>query len=367
MDMQVAMIQQAKQLIIAGIERIMSKALDFTFYLNTIGLDSEPIPIGRGCDIAPIMSLLYLKWHIHLLQMISCDAGDDTNRLFRNLWSSHTVMVEVIRALDDFMQSISRLSSVSLRSTREGDDPTRVSPTLTLGLSQRIKIMAVLREVKVNFMIYHGTISFSDLSAQLQTGWYPNTVSLGQSVDEAIGELSGTDLRVYRSIWRDAVSLIDETIGYTVESELSIHRVDGPFAWRLRQLYHAAIPILKLARVLLNKMSKATNTDHHPIERMSHDMQLALISSTHLLASHLDKFVHTIDADDPYPPRVTLDPLDCIASAVTVALETISDFLDHDFPPYGDRLSNESCKRWYESWTNLFKLATRTYRRTLNG
>ncbi|KAI9628131.1 hypothetical protein KEM48_011809 [Puccinia striiformis f. sp. tritici PST-130] len=35
--------------------------------------DSEPITIGRDVDIIPIMSLLYLRWHIKLLQMISCD------------------------------------------------------------------------------------------------------------------------------------------------------------------------------------------------------------------------------------------------------------------------------------------------------
>ncbi|KAH9456057.1 hypothetical protein MJO28_006069 [Puccinia striiformis f. sp. tritici] len=366
MDVQAVSIQQAKELITAGVDRVMSKVQDLTFQLNQLSPVSTSIRVGRAVDIVPIILLLYLKWHMDLLHLISCTIVRGTNGPFQNLWNSHTVIMEVSRVLDDLTQTISGQSFVMHGSRGGGNYPIQVPCSLPLRLGQKIKILAVLKEFKANFMMYHATISFSDLSDRLQTRWRPRIASLGLFVDQAVSEFSGSDVRVYKLIWRRIAIWIEGTAQYTVEAEFIQQQDDSPLALQLEQLYHTAIPITKLLRLLLNKLSKHTNSDLHPVERMSNELQLKLLTSIQLVASHLHGLVHTIDVDDPAPPRVMLDPLDSLTSAVAVTLETITDFLCQDSSPPGDRLSNERCKRWYESWSKLFNKATQTFSRTSN-
>ncbi|KAI9608257.1 hypothetical protein KEM48_003391 [Puccinia striiformis f. sp. tritici PST-130] len=206
-----------------------------------------------------------------------------------------------------------------------GNYPIQVPCSLPLRLGQKIKILAVLKEFKANFMMYHATISFSDLSDRLQTRWRPRIASLGLFVDQAVSEFSGSDVRVYKLIWRKIAIWIEGTAQYTVEASSSSNKTIAPRTAARTTLSYGDSNY-KVTTPSAEQIVEHTNSDLHPVERMSNELQLKLLTSIQLVASHLHGLVHTIDVDDPAPPRVMLDPLDSLTSAVAVTLETITDF-----------------------------------------
>ncbi|KAI9618134.1 hypothetical protein H4Q26_012478 [Puccinia striiformis f. sp. tritici PST-130] len=118
--------------------------------------DSEPITIGRDVDIIPIMSLLYLRWHIKLLQMISCDPVRGHKRPV----------------------------------------PQPLEQSHCDGRSQLIYMYPTIPKF---------ILTPHDLKSSGTWRAFSPWDSMGTFVDQALREFSGSDVRVYKLIWRRMV------------------------------------------------------------------------------------------------------------------------------------------------------------------
>jgi len=186
-----------------------------------------------------------------------------------------------------------------------------------------------------------------------------DTHCIRDCIDHLIKWFDLSDLGVFKDQWQGMANELDDLI-----DELDDFPYDDPH--QSFEPLQAFIPILKLARLFFNKMSKPTNGEPHPISQMSFSQLQQLLNSTLLIPSQITNCYDSIETELRVPqghinPHLALN----LVSLFQGPLNILNDFLalqcaDPHFP-------QDMCQKfifWYADWQFQFSLAVRRFNTT---
>ncbi|WAQ88758.1 hypothetical protein PtA15_10A177 [Puccinia triticina] len=152
------------------------------------------------------------------------------------------------------------------------------------------------------------------------------------------------DLRVLEDKCQVMVHRVDGLLQYAIEHPLTdATKIDfHPF--------QDVIPVIKLTRVFLNKLSRPTNNGPHPLSGMSPDDLSKIIRSTVRAPGKLEKFLHRMETDHASTGGIdtekVFDILDCLQRPIKIIKFHLSQ-LEHSDSPQG---SHPKYREWMRVW-----------------
>ncbi|KNF01192.1 hypothetical protein PSTG_05547 [Puccinia striiformis f. sp. tritici PST-78] len=143
--------------------------------------------------------------------------------------------------------------------------------------------------------------------------------------------------------------------------QVMVHRIEGllqyavehPLTDTIKPNLHPfqdMIPVIKLTRVFLNKLSRPTNNKPHPLLGMSSDNLLAIIRSTVRVAGKIEKFLHRMENDHASGARIdfekVFDILDTMQRPIRILRAHFSQ-TENSHSPQG---STPKYREWLRVW-----------------
>ncbi|KAI9614803.1 hypothetical protein H4Q26_009197 [Puccinia striiformis f. sp. tritici PST-130] len=143
--------------------------------------------------------------------------------------------------------------------------------------------------------------------------------------------------------------------------QVMVHRIEGLLQYAVEhpltditqpdfQPFQDMIPVIKLTRVFLNKLSRPTNNKPHPLLGMSPDNLLAIIRSTVRVAGKIEKFLHRMEDDHARGARIDFekvyDILDTIQRPIRI--------LEAHFSQTENRQSPQGSTPKYREWLRVW-------------
>ncbi|KAA1107269.1 hypothetical protein PGT21_008572 [Puccinia graminis f. sp. tritici] len=167
---------------------------------------------------------------------------------------------------------------------------------------------------------------------------YHQTHFMLNSIDNIIRSFEPSDLELLGDRCRQAVQKIESEILHQVNDSIARARMHI-------QSSQDALTIIKLTRLFLNKLSKATNGIPHPLPLMSSDQLLDLIKATDHLDESLCSFMFFIPIEQPTGPRKAYNLLTQVLSAIKI----LTDYSGRQAPsPESPYDSPRKCCEWYQ-------------------
>ncbi|KNF01729.1 hypothetical protein PSTG_05156 [Puccinia striiformis f. sp. tritici PST-78] len=173
-----------------------------------------------------------------------------------------------------------------------------------------------------------------------------------KSIQILINWLAQSNLVVLQQDWRSMVDTIDDTVNDLVDfGNLSAIK-DDPNKLIIYNQIHALIPIAKLSRLLLNKLSKPTNSEPRLISTISLENLERLRCTTGSMSTDLNDILNTFDT--PRPHDITLTRA---INTLVHSSRTINSILHHHFLDYPDQDSIRISRTWSQLWYSEFDIA----------
>ncbi|OAV93426.1 hypothetical protein PTTG_01589 [Puccinia triticina 1-1 BBBD Race 1] len=180
-----------------------------------------------------------------------------------------------------------------------------------------------------------------------------------QRLETFIHWLLLSNLAILESDWRAMIVAIDETLTNLLEFGKAPSIRHDPEKPNLPRQIEALIPVVKLSRLFLNKLSSPTNS----LPRLTSGMSLELIDSLRLATSpipfDLSDILNTFDTPRPHHIALTT----AIQSLVGSARKLNSIFNNHfdslQLDPHLNPLGNGPI--WFKLWITEFDLAMVTF------
>ncbi|PLW51079.1 hypothetical protein PCASD_02527 [Puccinia coronata f. sp. avenae] len=202
-----------------------------------------------------------------------------------------------------------------------------------------------------------------DLREPARVAWgevIKQTHHVANHVEGLIQWLNLSDLGIVQDQWQAMVQELDDLLEEVVRfTHFNLDIRSKPLL--------AYVPILKLARLFFNKMSKITNGEPHPISQMCPDQLLDLFNATLLLPGQLKGFFHEIIYQ--FTPQRDGDPLLAfdLINHFQLPINILNNFLAlQGSNPDSSQDLYEKFLFWYAAWqSQLFRAVMRffiTYR-----
>ncbi|KAA1068262.1 hypothetical protein PGTUg99_030424 [Puccinia graminis f. sp. tritici] len=173
--------------------------------------------------------------------------------------------------------------------------------------------------------------------------------------DELIQWFDRSQLWIAQEHWREMANgvgrLLDEVVKYS-----SLHK--DIHLQPLREF----IPILKLSRLFLNKISKKTSEQSHPVSTMDTHQLLNLIELTLPIPTKLSEFYAEIRTAYGPPHHIGLTELVHLATLFHNPLKILTNHLNYrGANPNSLHNAHATFIHWYADWQSHFSLAVRRF------
>ncbi|WAR52486.1 hypothetical protein PtB15_1B928 [Puccinia triticina] len=358
-----------EEFVLASFQRLVSKAQNYAVGLDQDGqLRRAYTHISHGqFNQVLVLFLISLKGRIYETADVFCHPFLLSRDPIYQLWS----ICQTLFQIDTILDQINALITAPIWTPTQPLHISSNKDSSTMsGFSSSVKekVLAVFKQLARHFSLYYIRLPLSEDSKnqiEIRNSLKSSVRYVGQCIEVAVDQFSRTEIRTFQSMWQSLVSKMDETLSYTAEA--LTQEANSPQAVRIQQLYREAILMIKLSRLLLNKMSKPTNSEAHPISRMSSRYHIALMQSTHMLAYDINDYVQSIGIFDPHPDTFNQEPAENIEAAVAETLKIINSFLDGQDSETSNQHSNQRWKDWYKRWREAFDMAAERFQATLEA
>jgi hypothetical protein len=178
-------------------------------------------------------------------------------------------------------------------------------------------------------------------------------------IESLIGWLALSNLVVLEDEWRSMVSTIDETLADLLDFSNASSINDDPEKATIKRQIQGLIPVVKLSRVLLNKLCRSTNSPPRLTSGMSWELLDRLRLATGAIPIDLNDIVNTFDT--PRPHHITLTSA---TDSLIDAYRRIKSILNNHFDSlqsHPDSKHLSAARRWSELWLAQFDFATTSF------
>ncbi|KNE96584.1 hypothetical protein PSTG_10143 [Puccinia striiformis f. sp. tritici PST-78] len=163
-------------------------------------------------------------------------------------------------------------------------------------------------------------------------------------------------LEAFLDHYRKIASCLDGLLEHAVEEPLT-NADDINF-----QPFRDFIPVIKLTRVFVNKLSRPTNNGPHPLSQMSIDTLSALYRATLFIPEHVDYVIGSMEYD--YGKYSHINP--ATVYGILECFERVFKIMVKYFRHQGTNLtsvqgSNQRFDEWYDVWYSHLLLATNRF------
>ncbi|EFP77301.1 hypothetical protein PGTUg99_027990 [Puccinia graminis f. sp. tritici] len=362
---QTVSIERYEDLIQNRFQLLLSKLQNYAIRIDQNSLtprDTAPI-VNEGSHQALTTLLLSLRRCVYELSATLSHPLLASRDTLYDLWASFQTLLEIDNTLNHII-ALTTAPVLTSMGPIHVPNHENASITMELSASQQEKFLQVFNELGRHLCLYYIRLPISEAKndVEIASTLRSNVQHLGQCIDEAIEQFSRIDTRAYKSWWHAMANEMEETLRQPVQT--LDQEASGPEAEKVQHLCRESIPIVKLTRLLLNKMSRPTNSEVHPISLMEPRNLIALTHSTRMLAIDLHDFVESIHIFDPHPDLFNQEPVENIEEAVEETLQIINGFLEEYSDPNDENFSNR-WRDWYERWRDAFDLAVERFQTTL--
>ncbi|KAA1116296.1 hypothetical protein PGT21_008328 [Puccinia graminis f. sp. tritici] len=192
------------------------------------------------------------------------------------------------------------------------------------------KTAEIFRETEFHFHLLSQSETMEKRNMKRQSDYhraYHQTQLMLDSIDNAIRSFEPSDLE-----------LLKDRCQQVVQNSIAPTRMHI-------QSSQDALTIIKLTRLFLNKLSKATNGIPHPLPLMSSDQLLALIKAADHIDDSLRNFVFSTTIEQGPGPEQAYDLLTQVLSAIKILTDNSGRQGPSPESPYD---SPRECCEWYQ-------------------
>ncbi|KAA1101901.1 hypothetical protein PGT21_032740 [Puccinia graminis f. sp. tritici] len=181
-------------------------------------------------------------------------------------------------------------------------------------------------------------------------------------IGNLIGWLALSNLAVLEDEWRSMVSTIDETLADLLDFSNASSINEDPEKATIKRQIEAFIPLVKLSRVLLNKLCRSTNSPPRLTSGISLELLDRLRLATGAIPIDLNDIVNTFDT--PRPHQITLSSAtDSLIDAFRRIKSIFNHHFDSSLQSHPDSKHLSAARRWSELWLAEFDCATTSFLR----
>jgi hypothetical protein len=207
------------------------------------------------------------------------------------------------------------------------------------------------------------------------TGFIPDDPTVGSTTDYLLLTTIRNGLRIIKQViewldqsnfaelrngWEWDVIFLDRILHELVELEGPPHIKYSQEKSLVRKQIQGLVPLVKLSRLLFNKLCKFTNSQPRLISHTNLEVLEVLREATISLPYHLHDISRTFDCPRPHSTKLahSMNALEKSFKNIKLILNQHVDSLDSTYEPD----AQQACRQWSQLWISQYYLAIENFR-----